>query len=118
VLNMKNTILVSQTIGVAVDAGSVQNLATLDGVLWWDNGTDKTGTTFVFNETSGDPDFIDPAGYDFHIGASSDAIDHGIDAGVLQDYDGEPRLGIPDLGADEYWAPGALKRIFLPLTMK
>jgi parallel beta-helix repeat protein len=118
VLDMKNTIVVSQTIGVKVDSGSAQNLATLDGVLWWANGTNTTGATFVFNATAGNPDFVDPAGGDFHIGLSSAAIDHGINAGVVQDCDAEPRLGTPDLGADEYWAPGALKRVYLPVVLK
>jgi len=118
VLDMKNTIIVSQTVGMAVDAGSPQNLATLDGVLWWMNGTNKTGTTFVFNETSGDPDFVDPTNDDYHIGAASAAIDQGVNAGILQDIDYEPRIGAPDLGADEYWAPGALKQVFLPMVVK
>ena len=34
------------------------------------------------------------------------------------DFDFEPRYGISDLGADEYWAPGALKRVYLALVVK
>ncbi len=32
--------------------------------------------------------------------------------------DREPRFGLPDLGADEYWAPGALQSIYLPLVVR
>lgn len=117
VVKLYNSIIVSQTVGVRVDPGSSQNTATLDGVLWYGNGSNTTGTAFVFNETTGTPGFADPASYDYHITANSAAIDKGIDAGVLGDCDGEPRFGIPDLGADEYWAPGALKHIYLPLTV-
>jgi hypothetical protein len=48
----------------------------------------------------------------------SAAIDTGTAAGVTRDIDDEPRLGIPDIGADEYWAPGALKAVFLPLVLR
>jgi hypothetical protein len=37
---------------------------------------------------------------------------------VSTDIDGEPRLGVPDLGADEHWAPGALKRVYLPVNLR
>lgn len=113
-----NTIIVSQTVGVKVSDGSPQNLATLDGVLWWNNGTNTEGAAFVFHDTTGDPAFVDPANDDYHIGSASAAIDAGIDAGVTVDYDHEPRFGDPDLGADEYWAPGVLRRIYLPLIIR
>jgi parallel beta-helix repeat protein len=118
VVKLYNSIIVSQTVGVRVDPGSAQNISTLDGVLWYGNGSNTTGTAFVFNETTGIPGFVDPAGTDYHITANSAAIDKGIDAGVPGDCDGEPRFGTPDLGADEYWAPGVLKRIYLPLAVR
>ncbi|MEA3440978.1 MAG: hypothetical protein U9R58_11930 [Chloroflexota bacterium] len=44
---------------------------------------------------------------------ASDAIDAGVDAGVLHDYDGDPRNdGHPDIGADEYYP-----RLYLPLLL-
>jgi hypothetical protein len=118
VLNMKNTIVVSQTIGVAVDSGSPQNLATLDGVLWWANGANKTGTAFIFHETTGDPAFVDPSSDDFHISPTSAAIDNGIDTDVTLDFDSEPRFVPPDLGADEFWLPDSLRQLFLPLIRR
>jgi hypothetical protein len=49
--------------------------------------------------------------------AGSAAIDVGVATSVSTDIDNEPRFGIPDLGADEYWAPGTLKRVYLPLAV-
>jgi len=49
---------------------------------------------------------------------SGDASNVGVMAtGVLQDIDGEPRLDRPNLGADEYWPPGALRLAYLPLII-
>lgn len=113
-----NTTVASQTIGIQVDSGSPQNLATLYGVLWWGNTDDYAGAVYAFDETSGDPAFVDPLGWDYHIHADSTAIDKGVDIEIVDDIDSEPRFGIPDLGADEYWAPGALERVYLALVVK
>lgn len=122
-LVMTNTILVSQTVGITVTGGST---ATLLGTLWgsgaWANGVDwggagaiVTGTINVF----GDPDFVDPDTGDYHIGPNSAALDAGVDASVMVDIDSQPRAyQAPDLGADEYWPPGALKYIYLPLMLQ
>jgi hypothetical protein len=43
---------------------------------------------------------------DYHIQTGSSALDAGSDAGVTDDFDGEPRPnGLFDIGADEYYAP-------------
>jgi hypothetical protein len=36
-----------------------------------------------------------------------------VDVGVTEDIDGDPRLGDPDLGADEF-----VRSIFLPLVVR
>jgi hypothetical protein len=120
---MTNTILVSQTVGITVTEGCT---ATLMGTLWgsgaWANGADwggagtiVTGTINVF----GDPGFVDPDAGDYHIGSDSAAIDAGVNAGVMMDIDNQPRpYQAPDLGADEYWPPGTLKYIYLPLVLE
>lgn len=114
-----NTIVASQTVGIQVGSGSPQNLATLYGVLWFGNAEDYNGMVYAFDETTGDPAFVDPAVGDYHIGPLSAAIDMGDDsAGVFSDIDFEPRFDIPDLGADEYWAPGTLQRRFIPIVAK
>jgi hypothetical protein len=113
-----NNLIVSQTVGVYVSDESSQNLATLYGVLWWNNDSNYAGTVFAFDEVTGDPLFVDAAGYDYHISDGSAAIDQSPDNWLIVDFDFEPRYGIPDLGADEYWAPGALKRVYLALVVK
>lgn len=114
-----NTIIANQTTGINVSS-EVLNTALVDGVLWWNNtaNTGGGGTFFLFHEYTGDPSFVDVPGGDFHISSESTAIDHGIITDILIDIDGEPRFKISDIGADEYWAPGALKRLFLPLLLK
>jgi parallel beta-helix repeat protein len=125
---MTNTILVSHTVGIQVDAVTVGSgsTATLVSTLWgadsWANDTDwinngtlVTGTLNWWEE----PGFVNPAVGDYHIGPGSGALDRGIEAGVGSDIDDEPRFyGPPDLGADEYWPPGALRRVYLPLVMR
>ena len=105
VVTMTNTILVGHDTGINVSFGCT---ATLTATLWgsgpWANDTDwgdvgtiTTGTINIW----GDPDFLNPDGGDYHIGAASDAVDAGVDAGIGTDMDGEPRDASPDIGADE-----------------
>lgn len=116
---LTNTILVSHTVGVQVQPGTTATLAaTLWGTATWANDSDWTnnGTliTGTLNWWEG-PDFVNPDGWDYHIGASSGALDRGVNAGVSTDIDGESRFyGPPDLGADEYWPP----RVYLPLALR
>jgi hypothetical protein len=120
VVVLTNTILVSHTVGIYVGDGST---ATLKSTLWYGNfsnsggiGTIETGVPA--NNHWADPAFVDPDRGDYHIGPGSAAIDVGTDAGVGIDIDREPRSGIPDLGADEYWPPGAFKYVYLPVVLR
>jgi len=113
-----NTILVSHTVGIEAGAGTT---ATLTATLWgddaWANEDDTVGSGTVLTGTIniwGDPVFAHPEAADYHIGSSSAAIDQGVSTSVRNDIDTEPRFGVPDLGADEYWAPGVLKGVHLP----
>jgi len=118
-LAFTNTIISGHNVGVSVEAGST---AALQGTLWHGNtanwggaGTILTGTVNVY----GDPAFVNPAAGDYHIAENSAARDAGVHAGVHTDINGEPRpYQFPDLGADEYWPPGALKRLYLPLVLR
>lgn len=119
---LTNTLIVSHTMGINVHENAT---VFLESTLWgngdWANVIDWTGggTINYNNNHWGDPDFVDPDNGDYHIGPVSDAIDAGIDAGVTRDIDNQPRpYQSPDIGADEYWPPGALKYIYLPLVMK
>jgi len=119
-VTLTNTILVSQTVGITVTGG---NTVTVNGVLWHDTpitiSQAATATVTAQNQRWGNPAFLSPAAGDYHIGPGSAARDAGIDASVYTDIDGEPRpYQLPDLGADEYWPPGALKRLYLPLIWR
>jgi parallel beta-helix repeat protein len=94
---LTNTILVSHTVGITVAAG---NTATLESTLWYGNATDWA--------------LFDADGY--HLMEGSEAIDKGVDAGVMTDIDGDSRDSPPDLGADELAGIGT--DVYLPIILK
>ncbi|RMF30989.1 MAG: hypothetical protein D6759_10850, partial [Chloroflexi bacterium] len=105
-VQVSNTVIVSHTVGVTVAQGSK---ATLQNTLWssgttWANATNWAGdgTINTIADYGGDPAFVAPDLYDYHIQAGSAAKDKGMNAGVATDIDGQPRDASPDLGADEY----------------
>ncbi len=99
-LTITNTIIASNTVGVDVSDGMT---VTLNGVLWYNNGanTSGTGVTQTLHERTGDPAF---AADGYHLTAHSAALDEGVACAVDDDIDGQsrPMLLAPDLGADEY----------------
>jgi uncharacterized repeat protein (TIGR01451 family) len=100
---LTNTILAYHDGGIYVTAG---NTATLESTLWYSNELDWLDEGAIFTGTNnywGDPDFVSAGDGECHIGVASNAIDRGIDAGVGEDMDGEPRPqgDAADLGADE-----------------
>jgi hypothetical protein len=121
---LTNTILLSHTVGVYVQYGSSITLeATLWGTGEWANVSDwivssgsiDIGTINIW----GDPAFADPDGGDYRLGPGSAALDAGVDSGILSDIDHQPRPYLaPDLGVDEYWPPGALHTLYLPLVVR
>jgi hypothetical protein len=112
-----NTIISNQTWGVFIDADSPSSQAILDGILWWQDYNQSFGNLTITHEVTGDPLFVN-ATSDYHISAGSAAIDQGVPTGVARDMDNQPRRHIPDLGADEYWAPGELLQIFLTTVVR
>jgi hypothetical protein len=118
-MTITNTILVSQSVGLGITGGST---VTVNSILWYSVpitiSQSLTATVAVQNQHMGDPAFVAPDDRDYHIKLGSAAIDKGTVTSVSTDIDNEPRFGIPDLGADEYWAPGALKRVYLPLVVR
>ena len=66
--------------------------------------------------------FVNPGGYDFHLPASSPAVDQGTNAGVTADLEGSPRPSGSgyDIGAYEYQAGGLppTEAVFLPLIVQ
>jgi len=115
---LTNTILVSHTVGIYVSSDST---ATLEATLWgsgpWANiadwgggGTIATGMVNIW----GDPAFLAPGDGNYHIASGSAALDAGVDAGVVDDVDGDPRPvgAAPDIGADE------ARPVHLPLVLR
>ncbi|MGC9348855.1 MAG: hypothetical protein ACP5JG_11995, partial [Anaerolineae bacterium] len=115
VLSLKNSIIFSYTRGITVTPNSIMippNKAVLDGVLWYGNGENVGGAGLitVTNAYTGDPAF---AADGYHLQAGSAAIGRGVSAGILTDIDGESRLAVPDLGADEYVA-----YVYIPVALR
>jgi hypothetical protein len=112
---MTNTILVNHSIGISLTTG---NTVILNGVLWFSTPitiSQIAATVVVQNQYTDDPAF----GVDgYHLTSTSAAIDKGTPAGILTDIDGQPRWGLPDLGADEYWLPGYPIYIYLPIAVR
>jgi hypothetical protein len=120
---LTNTILVSHTVGITVVGGNTVTLAaTLWGTDTWANATDWGGDGLIAAGTInlwGDPGFADSDSGNYHIGSGSAALDQGLDEGIHSDIDHQPRPYLdPDLGADEYWPPGVLRYIYLPLVLR
>jgi parallel beta-helix repeat protein len=110
---LTNTILVSHTTGLYAESG---NTATINGVLWYGNTTANvggSGTVTVSHAYTGSPAFVNPDGWDYHINITSAAQNKGVSTGVVDDIDGDLRLGTPDLGADEF-----VRHIFLPIILR
>ena len=114
VVVMTNTIVASNTVGIAVTG---HNSVTLNATLWYANADGSlslsgAGAITCTDDYSGDPAFADDG---YHLTADSAAIDQGVAAGVPVDLDGDVRPigGGYDLGADEI-----PRRVYLPLVLR
>jgi hypothetical protein len=110
---LTDTLLASDTIGIDNAGGSVSEDFTLfSGVSTHLSGT-VSGCGNCFSGPAG---FVNPAGGDYHLALGSLAVDHGVDAGVNFDIDGDPRpLGHGfDIGFDEL----NIRHLFLPLLRR
>jgi hypothetical protein len=117
---LTNTIIAGHPLfGVYVASGGD---ATLEATLWYQNKIDHTyGSNIETGDhnTYGNPAFVAPGEWDYHIGEGSAALDLGVATSVRTDMDGERRPWfVPDLGADEYWPPGVAIRAYLPLVLR
>lgn len=114
---LTNTIIAGHTYGVVVEG---EGEATLEATLWYDNKWKTNGAVETGDlNYDGDPAFVDPARWDYHIGAGSPALDRGVATGVHSDMDGQRRPWLaPDLGADEIWPDNVFIRAYLPLILR
>jgi parallel beta helix pectate lyase-like protein len=95
------------TAGIDMSGGTltnvtVENNLTASGVVW--SGS-TTGATFANNLDNTDPQFVNPATFDFHLQAGSPAIGSGIALPyVTNDFDGvsRPQGAGVDIGAFEF----------------
>lgn len=64
------------------------------------------------NNDNSDPDFVDAANFDYHIGAMSPFVDAAAQGGPTIDLDGNQRDASPDIGCYEYGASSAVSNVF------
>ena len=86
--------------------------------LFFKNLTNTIGTVEAAASFISDPHFENLAQDDYHLVFPSPAIDHGIDAGINTNLDGNPRpanFGF-DIGAYEYQA--TIYRWYFPIIYK
>jgi uncharacterized repeat protein (TIGR01451 family) len=100
-VDITNTIIASYTFGISNTDGTVAE----DYNLFF--GTIATGTQSIKyggHSIRADPDFVNPDANNYHLASASAAIDRGVDTGIYDDLDGNPRpqgAGY-DIGAYEF----------------
>lgn len=120
-VGLVNTIVAIHKMGINVTAG---NGATLNGTLWYGNtGGDHGGDGAVNAGTRnywGNPNFLAPDAGDYHISATSAAVDKVLDIGAPVDMDGDqrPRGNGYDIGADELPSPLSVVIQASPIPVK
>jgi hypothetical protein len=117
-LTLTNNIVAGHAVGIT-NTNSASLTVSADHTLFYDNAIDYgTGVSSV-GEVSGDPRFVNPAAFNYHIGPTSAALDAGIlIPWLITDFDGNPRPwpigGDSDIGADE----ARLRWVYLPLIRR
>jgi hypothetical protein len=106
-ITLTNNLIANQAVGINVTGAA---LVVADYTLFDNNGTNYNAGVVSTNEVPG------PAALaaDYHLQSSSGAIDNGTPlTWVTLDIDGDPRLGLPDVGADE-----RVRRVLLPVVLR
>jgi hypothetical protein len=115
-----NTIVVSQVFGVNAGTGvTVRAHTTLWGSAEWANTSNTNGSVTLFGtQVYSQPVFVDPDAMNFHIKATSNAVDMAINAGVTTDIDGvaRPIDDGYDIGADEV-SKTLPPKVFMPIVI-
>lgn len=84
--------------------------------VYVDGNIDLTNIDVATGNITTDPLFVSST--DFHLQASSPCINEGIDVGLTTDYDDVAILGLPDIGAYEYFVEGTNISISTPVVLK
>jgi predicted outer membrane repeat protein len=111
-VSIRNTIVTNHAIGLNRLGGTLSE----DYNLFFGNTLNKFGTSGGAHDVNGDPKFVDAANDNYHLGASSAAINVGTDVGVTTDIDGQMRpfgSGF-DIGYDE----AVIFLVHLPLVIR
>jgi hypothetical protein len=85
-------------------ASGASRFATVSGVTIGNNGyfsSTLLGALQSGTTTGSNPGFVNSAS-NFHLTSASPVINQGASIGLTTDFDGKPRIGMPDLGAYEY----------------
>jgi hypothetical protein len=105
-----NNILVGHSTGVVVNGATV----LFGNNDYFDNAVSVSGASEGSNPYHLNPWFVDRTGGDYHLTSVSGLIDAGNSSYTMQfDFEGEPRLKNPDIGADEF----IFAHLYLPLNM-
>jgi hypothetical protein len=103
-----NTIVDNGSTSIITDGGpATLTNSTIQNNICWSNGLDSPSISGVGNTVSAnlttDPDFVDEIGNDFHLGATSTAINAAVDQSAIftDDFDGTTRVAW-DIGAYEF----------------
>jgi uncharacterized repeat protein (TIGR01451 family) len=99
-LTAANNIIISHTTGLSLAQGAAVTLRYND---LWNNGSNQ-GTVIGPDTLQQDPLLLDPVGRDYHLLNGSPCIDAGWDLLVSEfpfDFEGHPRMGRIEVGADE-----------------
>ncbi len=107
---IRNNIFSENSAQLAIQ--QIANSAIVDHNLFYGNNT-ASGTLFGVDSIVGDPLFVDPTNYDFHLSMNSSAIDNGnsIDApNVDFENNSRPFGNGYDIGAFEYSSPLTIKK--------
>ncbi len=102
-LSATNTIIAGHSsVGIS-NTALTSSTVNLNNTLFHNNGVNYGSGVSSSNERSGDPTFVNPAAFDYHIDPGSAAMNTGVNAGVTTDIDGNsrPQGSGYDIGADE-----------------
>jgi hypothetical protein len=117
-LTLTNNIVAGHAVGIT-NASPGSLTVSADHTLFYGNAVDYGAGVSSMGEVSGDPRFINPVAFNYHIGPTSAALDAGTPIPwLVTDIDGNsrpwPTGGDSDIGADE----ARLHWVYLPMIRR